>query len=80
VHSSTSEPDNRSRSSSSLSDSHTKSLTASGEPWTRCTSTPSHTSRRSVGSAAIHAANERDVAASVWSYMSCAYALSRSSV
>ena len=78
VHSSTSEPVRRSRSSSSESDSHRKSFTASGEPWTMCTSTPSISSRSSPGRSRIHAANSALVDALVWSYISWAKWLSRS--
>jgi hypothetical protein len=82
VHSRTSAPLAvvRIRSSSSSSEPHRKSLIASGEPWTAWTSSPATRSRHSSGSFAIHAAKSREVEASVWSYMTCAKWLSRSSV
>ncbi len=53
---------------------------ASGEPWTMSTSTPSMSLRRVAGSVVIQSAKAREVAASVWSYMTCAKWLSRSEV
>ena len=61
VHSSSSAPlaSTRSASSSSASDSHRKSLIASGEPWTMCTSTPPQLARAARRAAARHPGRER---------------------
>jgi len=55
----------RSRCSSSGSDCHQKSFSASGEPCTRCTAQPPMCSRRWVGSRPIQAAKARLVWVSV---------------